>query len=295
MFVPTTFFDAIYDYNDAEYVIFGVPFDNTSSFRTGSRWAPDRMREVAINFEVYSPKYDLDMTDILVHDAGNSFVSVNIDETLEWVYEDAKKIVDDGKFPIMLGGEHSLSYAPVKACYDACDEKDDFAVLVLDAHFDLRTDFRGLKNNHACVSRHIIDNITKNYVSIGIRSGPREEWMHAKDAGIKYFSAEDVYEMGIKEIIKETAEYLNSDHIYLSLDMDALDPAYCPGLGTPEPFGMTDREVREVLRAFAPKTVGFDVVEIAPEYDNGQSAILATKLMREFIFAREYGKKRSGK
>jgi len=291
MFVPTTFFDAIYDYDDAEYVIYGVPFDNTSSFRTGSRWAPDRMREVAINFEVYNPKYDLDMTDILVHDAGNVFVSVNIDETLEWVYEDAKRIVDDKKFPIMLGGEHSLSYAPVKACYDACDEKDDFAVLVLDAHFDLRTDFRGLKNNHACVSRHIIDNITKNYVSIGIRSGPREEWMHAKDTGIKYFSADDVCEMGIKEIIKETAEYLNSDHIYLSLDMDALDPAYCPGLGTPEPFGMTDREVREVLRAFAPKTIGFDIVEIAPEYDNGQSAILATKLMREFIFAREASRK----
>ncbi len=290
MFVPTTFFDAIYDYEDAEYVIFGAPFDNTSSFRTGSRWAPDRMREVAINFETYSPKYDLDMTDILVHDAGNSFVSVNIDETLEWIYEDAKQIVSDGKFPIMLGGEHSLTYAPVKACYDACDEKDDFAVLVLDAHFDLRTDFRGLKNNHACVSRHIIDNITKKYVSIGIRSGPREEWEYAKNEGIKFYSNDDVFEMGIKEIIKETKEYLNSDHIYLSLDMDAIDPAFCPGLGTPEPFGMTDREVREVLRAFAPKTIGFDVVEIAPEYDNGQSAILATKLMREFIFAREASK-----
>jgi len=242
MFVPTTFFDAIYDYDDAEYVIFGVPFDNTSSFRTGSRWAPDRMREVAINFEVYNPKYNLDMTDILVHDAGNSFVSVNIDETLEWVYEDAKQIVDDGKFPIMIGGEHSLSYSPIKACYDACDEKDDFAVLVLDAHFDLRTDFRGLKNNHACVSRHILENITKNYVSIGIRSGPREEWEYAKDNGVKYYSNDDVFEMGTKEIIKETMEYLDSDHIYLSLDMDAIDPAYCPGLGTPEPFGMTDRK-----------------------------------------------------
>ncbi|WNY28983.1 Agmatinase [Methanimicrococcus stummii] len=291
MFAPTTFFDAIYEYEDAEYVIFGAPFDNTSSFRAGSRWAPDRMREVAINFETYSPKYNLDMTDILVHDAGNSYVSVNIDETLEWIYEDAKQIVDDGKFPIMIGGEHSLSYAPVKACYDACDEKDDFAVLVLDAHFDLRDEFRGLKNNHACVSRHILENITKKYVSIGIRSGPQEEWEYARNEGVKFYSNDDVFDMGIKEVIKETMEYLDSDHIYLSLDMDAIDPAFCPGLGTPEPFGMTDREVREVLRAFAPKTIGFDVVEIAPEYDNGQSAILATKLMREFIFAREASKK----
>lgn len=287
MFSPVTFYDAIYDYEEAEYVIFGVPFDNTSSFRTGSRWAPDRMREAAINFETYDPKYDLDMTDILVHDAGNALVSVNVDETLEWVYEDVRQIVDDGKFPIMIGGEHSMSYAPIKACFDACEEKDDFAVLVLDAHFDLRPDYRGQKYNHACVSYHILENITKKYVTIGVRSGPREEWEYAKSEGVKFFSNEDVFEMGIKEVIKEAAEYLDSDHIYLSLDMDAIDPAFCPGLGTPEPFGMTDREVREVLRAFAPRTVGFDVVEIAPEYDSGQSAILATKLMREFIFARE--------
>ena len=287
MFSPVTFYDAIYDYEEAEYVIFGVPFDNTSSFRTGSRWAPDRMREAAINFETYNPKYDLDMTDILVHDAGNALVSVNVDETLEWVYEDVKQIVDDGKIPIMIGGEHSMSYAPIKACYDACEEKDDFAVLVLDAHFDLRTDYRGQKHNHACVSYHILENITKNYVTIGVRSGPREEWEYAKSEGIKFYSSEDVFERGIQEVIKETMEYLDSDHIYLSLDMDAIDPAFCPGLGTPEPFGMTDREVREVLRAFAPKSIGFDVVEITPEYDSGQSAILAAKLMREFIFARE--------
>ncbi|MDV0446940.1 Agmatinase [Methanosarcinaceae archaeon Ag5] len=290
MILPPTMYDAIYEYDDAEYVIFGVPFDNTSSFRTGSRWAPDTIRKMAFNFETYSPKYNINMTDILVHDAGNSEVSVNADETLEWVYEDAKRIVDDGKFPIMLGGEHTMTYAPVKACYEACDDKDDFAVVVLDAHFDLRAEFRGLKNNHACVSRHIIDDITQKYVSIGIRSGPQEEWEYARDAGIKYFSADDVFEMGIQNVIKETLEYLDSTHIYLSLDMDALDPSFCPGLGTPEPFGMTDREVREALRQIAPYTVGFDVMEIAPEYDNGMSANIAAKLMREFIFAREASK-----
>jgi agmatinase len=285
MLIPTTFYDAIYEYDNADYVIFGAPFDNTSSFRTGSRWAPDEMRKVATNFETYSPKYDLDMTDIPVCDAGNVMVSVNIDETLEWIYEDTKKIVLDGKFPIMIGGEHSLSYAPIKACYEACDDKDDFAVFVLDAHFDLRENFRGLKNNHACVSRHILETITKNYVTIGIRSGPKEEWDYAREAGVKHYTADDVYEMGISKVIKEALKYLDSKHIYLSLDMDAVDPAYCAGLGTPEPFGMTDRDIREVLRQVAPSTVGFDVVEITPEYDSSISAILATKLMREFIFA----------
>ncbi|MCL2141787.1 MAG: agmatinase [Methanimicrococcus sp.] len=285
MFIPTTFCDANYEYDDADYVIFGAPFDNTSSFRAGSRWAPDEMRKVSANFEPYNPKYDLDMTYMPICDAGNVLVSANIDETLEWIYEDVQRIVADGKFPIMMGGEHSLSYAPIKACYDACDDKDDFAVLVLDAHFDLREDFRGLKNNHACVSHHILENITKKYVSIGIRSGAKEEWDYARKAGVKYYTADDVYETGISKVIQEALKYLDSKHIYLSLDMDAIDPAYCAGLGTPEPFGMTDRDVREVLRQTAPYTIGFDVVEIAPEYDNSISAVLAAKLMREFIFA----------
>jgi agmatinase len=285
MFIPTTFYDATYEYDDADYVIFGAPFDNTSSFRAGSRWAPDEMRKVVNNFETYSPKYDLDMADIPIYDAGNALVSANIDETLEWIYGDVKKIVTDGKLPIMIGGEHSLSYAPIKACYDACDDKDDFAVLVLDAHLDLREEYRGQKNNHACVSYHILENITKNYATIGIRSGPREEWDYVRENGVKYYTADDVYEMGISKVIKEALKYLDSKHIYLSLDMDVVDPAYCAGLGTPEPFGITDRDVREALRQAAPYAIGFDVVEIAPEYDNSISAILAAKLMREFIFA----------
>jgi agmatinase len=285
MFIPMTFYDATYEYDDADYVIFGAPFDNTSSFRAGSRWAPDEMRKVANNFETYHPKYGLDMFDIPVFDAGNALVSANIDETLEWIYDDVQKIVTAGKFPIMIGGEHSLSYAPIKACYDACDDKDDFAVLVLDAHLDLREEYRGQKNNHACVSYHILETITKNYATIGVRSGPREEWDYARENGVKYYTADDVYETGIFKVMEDALKHLDSKHIYLSLDMDVLDPAYCAGLGTPEPFGITSRDVREVLRQAAPYVIGLDIVEIAPEYDNSISAILAAKLMREFIFA----------
>ena len=301
VFSLPSFYDAVYEYEDAEYVIFGVPFDCTSSYRAGSRWAPDEMRKACMNFETYDYYHRSDMTAILVHDAGNMDTPVSADDMLSELYEEVAGLLDDGKFPIMLGGEHSLSYAPVKACRDYYERKDreegkdpeGITFLVLDAHLDMRTDFRGVKYNHACVSRHIIEEVTPKYVTIGVRSGPEEEWDYMEEHGIPFYTSDDVDERGIREIIKEVSEKIEGDRIYLSLDMDVIDPAYCAGLGTPEPFGLSPREVREVLRAFAPKTIGFDIVEIAPEYDFGNSALLATKLMREFIFAREAGRKKA--
>lgn len=281
MFYPNSFVDALSDYEAAHYVIFGVPFDNTSSYRAGSRWAPDAMRQASANFESYNPFFDIDLVDLPIHDAGNMETSASVDETLRDLYEDTKDLLQDGKLPIMLGGEHSLTFATVKACAEAAGE--DFGVLVLDAHFDLRDEYRGFKQNHACVSRNILSEVTKNLVSIGIRSGPEDEWVFARENKLKYFTADDVEEMGMMEVLKEALEWLGCNQIYLSLDMDALDPAFAPGLGTPEPFGLSARDVRTAIRTLAPFAIGFDVVEIAPEYDAGQAAMLGTKLMREFI------------
>jgi agmatinase len=239
------------------------------------------MRKASANFETYNDYFDIDFEDLFIHDAGNLEPYSSVDETLEELYLAVKPIAKDRKIPIMLGGEHSLTYPCVKACAEEAGENIGF--VVMDAHFDLREEYGGIRNNHACVSRHILDDITDTYVTIGVRSGPKEEWVYAKENGIKYYTSDDVREMGIKQVISEVKEYLGCKKIYLSLDMDALDPAYAPGLGTPEPFGLTDIEVREVIRSFAPVSVGFDVVEIAPEYDNGISALLGTKLLREFI------------
>lgn len=283
MFYKPEMMDALSDYKSARYVIFGVPFDGTSSYRSGSRFAPDAMRKASENFETYNSYFDVDFEDLQIHDAGNIEHYSSVDLMLEEIAFDVKPIVDDGKIPIMMGGEHSLTLPCVKACAE--NAGDDFGVLVMDAHFDLREEYGGIKNNHACVSRHIIDEVTDNYVSIGVRSGPKEEWVFAKDNNIKHFTSDDVREIGIKGVIAEALEYLDCSQIYLSLDMDALDPSFAPGLGTPEPFGLTDVDVREVIRTFAPMTIGFDVMEIAPEYDNGISALLGTKLLREFIAA----------
>ncbi len=283
MFQKPEMMDALADYDSARYVIFGVPFDGTSSYRSGSRWAPDAMRKASANFETYNAYFDVDYEDLQIHDAGNLEHYSSVEQTLEELALAVEPIVADGKLPIMLGGEHSLTLPCVKACARYADE--DIGFVVLDAHFDLREEYGGIKYSHACVSRHVLNEVTDKYVTIGVRSGPKEEWVFAKDNDIRYYTPDEVREKGIKKVLSEIMDYLGSSKIYLSLDMDALDPAYAPGLGTPEPFGLSDIEVREVIHTLAPRAVGFDIVEIAPEYDNGQSALLGTKLLREFIAA----------
>lgn len=276
------FADACSSFDEAEFVLYGVPFDATSSYRKGSKWAPLEMRKASYNFETYNGDLDVDLCDVAIHDMGDCDVYCSVDDTLNEVYEVASTIVKAKKIPIMMGGEHSLTYPCVKAY------KGKIGFVVMDAHYDLREEYEGIRNSHACVSRHIIEDITDRYVSIGIRSGPKEEYEYVRNnKKIRSYTANDVDGMGIDRILNETEAYLKDcDRIYLSLDMDAIDPAYAPGLGTPEPFGMTPRQVRSVIRRLAPKTVGFDVVEISPEYDQGITAQLGAKLIRDFIAAK---------
>lgn len=275
------FADADADYEIARYVICGVPFDGTSSFRLGSRFAPHEMRAASYNFETYSSFFDIDLADVRIHDAGNLEVAATIDETLETVSVYAEKYVKDGKVPVMLGGEHSLTLPFVKACKK---KYHDLCFLVLDAHMDMRVEYRGEKNSHACISRHIIEEVTQKYASVGIRSGSREEYEFVRTNKIKVFSAEEVFSDGVEKIVAQIRDNLRGP-IYLSVDMDAIDPAYAPALGTPEPYGLTPHDVREVIACLAPQIVGFDLVEIAPEYDLGGTAILGAKLVRDFIAA----------
>jgi agmatinase len=277
----TIFADTNSDYRTARYVICGVPFDGTSSFRLGSRLAPKEMRKASYNFETYSSFFDIDLKDVEIHDAGDLEVGENIDDTLSLIYTHPKKYVMDGKIPVMLGGEHSLSYPFVKACKK---KYHDLGVVVLDAHMDMRLEYRGEKNSHACISRHIIEDITQKYVSIGIRSGERDEYEYVRQNKIKVYSAEDVFSSGIEKIIGDIREFIKGP-VYLSIDMDAIDPAYAPALGTPEPYGLTPRDVRAVISCLAPDVVGFDLVEIAPEYDSGGTSVLGAKLVRDFIMA----------
>ncbi|MFP4655599.1 MAG: agmatinase [Methanohalobium sp.] len=289
MFYQSGIMDALSDYESARYVIYGVPFDGTSSYRPGSRWGPDAFRRASSNFESYNPHFDVDFVDLDIHDIGNLETYASVDDTLRDLYNEVGSFVRDHKIPLMIGGEHSLTYPCVRACKEFAG--DDFGVVVLDAHFDLREEFDGVKYNHASVSRHIIDDVSNNHVLLGVRSGTQEEWEFARKNGLKFYTPEYIKKQGLKTIISEIIKYLDCEHLYLSLDMDAIDPAYAPATGTPEPFGLDPIDVREIIHNLAPISLGFDVMEIAPDYDYGQTAILGAKLMREFIAAHSSGRK----
>jgi agmatinase len=277
----TSFADANSDYNKAQYVICGVPYDGTSCFRKGSRFAPLELRKASYNFETYSRFFDIDLNEIDIHDAGDLEVTEKIDDTLLMISVCADKYIKDGKIPVMLGGEHSLTLPFAKACKKKYPE---LGFVVLDAHLDLREEYGGERNSHACISRHIIDDVTQKYVSIGVRSGTREEYEYVREKGIKVFSAEEVFSSGIEKINAEIRDHIKGN-VYLSIDMDAIDPAYAPAIGTPEPYGLMPRDVREVISCLAPDIVGFDLVEIAPAFDSGGTEVLGVKLVRDFIAA----------
>ena len=277
----TIFADADSDYKNAHYVICGVPYDGTSCFRKGSAFAPNEMRQVSYNFETYHPFFDFDLDYVAIHDFGDLEVAEDVDTTIELVSGHADTFVADGKIPVMLGGEHSVTLPFVKACKK---KYPDLSVVVLDAHLDLRDEYEGERNSHACISRRILDEVTESYASVGIRSGEQGEYRYASENGINVFSAEDVFNSGIENIIQEIRKVI-SGPVYLSIDMDAIDPAFAPAVGTPEPYGITPRDVREIIAAFAPDIVGFDLVEIAPSYDSGGTALLGAKLVRDFIAA----------
>ncbi len=271
------FADAESSYEDADYVVFGAPFDKTSSFRCGSAKAPEAIRNESYNFETYNPHIDIDLANLEIHDALDINTGGTVHSALSAVESVVTRCTADGKIPIMLGGEHSLTLPAAKQCKPS-------GIIIIDAHFDLRSEYEGEKYSHACITRRLFEDVTDNIVQIGIRSGTKEEYAFAEQHGLCYLSADDVFEKGIEHVIREAEKCTGHEKVYISLDMDAIDPAYAPGIGTPEPFGLTPRNVREILWRFAGGCIGFDIVEIVPEIDIN-TASLGAKLVREFIAA----------
>jgi agmatinase len=132
--------------------------------------------------------------------------------------------------------------------------------------------------------------VRRDYISIGIRSGAKEEYNFARQNGVRFYTTEQVKEEGIDAIVRDVLDYLNTERVYISIDADAIDPGYAPAVGTPEPFGMTPSDVRTVIKNLAPLAVGFDIVEITPDYDHGETALLGTRLIREFIMAKSWSR-----
>ncbi|BBL67907.1 agmatinase [Methanoculleus chikugoensis] len=267
------FADADASYEDARYAIFGVPYDGTTSFRPGTRFGPRAIREVSFNFESYDPATGIDFFEVPVTDLGDLAVSRLPEEVAGEVADVTADIVRDGKVPVMLGGEHTATVGAVRAV------RPDVYV-VCDAHLDLRDELDGTPYSHGCVTRRVLETV-EDVVIIGARSGDREQYEIAAER-TQLYTADMVRERGIGAVLREVREHVAERRIYLSIDADAIDCCLTPGLGTPEPFGMTPLEIREVVRALAPHAAGFDYVEVAPN-DSGQTAAVAAQMVREFI------------
>ena len=261
-------------FEEGKVVLFGAPFDGTTSYRPGTRFAPTAIRPDSYGLETYSPYLDLDLEDFLISDIGDVDVPFgNPPKALAAIKAVAEEIVSHGKKPLMIGGEHLVSLPVIETL---AHHYPDLHIIHLDAHTDLRDDYLGEKLSHATVLRRAWDILGDHRIfQFGIRSGMKQEFEWAKTH--TYLHPFDTV------TLKETMQSLKGKPIYFTLDLDVLDPSIFSGTGTPEPGGITMKELLEVFIILKEAhLIGADVVELAPHYDaSGVSTAVACKAIRE--------------
>uniref|UniRef100_A0A7U3YIM5 Agmatinase n=1 Tax=Geobacillus sp. (strain Y4.1MC1) TaxID=581103 RepID=A0A7U3YIM5_GEOS0 len=268
------------DFAESEAVIYGMPMDWTVSYRPGSRFGPARIREVSIGLEEYSPYLDRELGEVKYFDAGDIPLPFgNAQRSLDMIEDFVDKILATDKFPLGIGGEHLVSWPVIKAVYK---KYPDLAVIHMDAHTDLREQYEGEPLSHATPIRKVAELIgPTNVFSFGIRSGTKEEFQWAKDNGMYIAKFE------VLEPLREVLPKLAGRPVYVTIDIDVLDPAHAPGTGTVDAGGITSKELLAAIHEIAKsniRVVGADLVEVAPIYDHSeQTANTASKLIREMI------------
>lgn len=270
-------------FEEAKYVVFGVPFDATSSYRTGARFMPTAVRQASLNIETYSFRAGGDMEELALHDAGDLDVSLDPKKTVDMLRLVVEDIVASGKMPVAIGGEHTITLGIMKGLGVKAKKT---AVVSFDAHLDLRKEFMGLKLSHTTFMRLISEEVQPaKIIEVGTRSVCQEELKYAKKAGIEFFSTQQIKKAGIQRIIEQLKQKLEPyENIYLTVDMDVVDPAFVPAVQNPEADGITTGDLLDMVCALCDKrVVGFDVLEIAPVYDQGISAVAAAKVMFEML------------
>jgi agmatinase len=269
-------------YEKARYVIIGVPFDVTSTYRTGARFAPLVIREASLNIETYSFRTGKDIENTRIHDTGDLHTTSDIQETNKRLSLVVKDITEAKKTPITIGGEHTITLGAVKGL----DKSESMAVISFDAHLDLRNEYMNLKTSHTTFMRRI-NELAKpqTIIEIGTRAVCQEEFDYAKKAGIKYITTQQIQKNPTQKTLDQINKALtNTKQIYLTIDMDILDPAYAPAVQNPEPDGLTTEKLFDLLHGIMDKRIiAMDVVEVTPPYDNGNTAALAAKTIFELI------------
>lgn len=265
------------EYEEADVIIYSIPMDATTSFRPGTRFAGNHIRIDSIGVEWYSPYQDKDLKDYKTCDIGDLDLPIGqVEDALDIIYQTTKQILVDGKKPMMVGGEHLVTYPVLKAVKDCYD---DLHVIHLDAHTDLREEFFGRKLSHATFMYHAHKFIGDHKIfQFGIRSGDKKEFEWAK----KHIYQTKFDLAGLDKIV----EQIKDKPVYITIDLDVLDPGVFPGTGTPEPGGIQYKELLWAIEQFEKlnNIVGCDIVELAPHLDtSGASTAVAAKTLRELV------------
>ena len=278
-------------YEKADYVVLGVPFDVTSTYRTGARFGPTAIRQASLNIETYSFRSEIDLEDIKTHDLGDLHVSTETAKTLEMLQLVIQDTMKAGKIVITIGGEHTITYGIAKGFGKKAAET---AIVSFDAHLDLRDEYSGLRMSHTTFMRRTNEDVKPaRIIEVGTRAVCKEELEYAKEAGIEFLTTQHIRKEGNDRIGKQLKEKLEGyKSIYLSVDMDILDPAFVPAVQNPEGDGLEMHSLLDILHSICDKrVVGFDVLEIAPDYDRGVSAVQAARVIFEIVCSIEKSRK----
>ena len=265
--------------SDSEPVatVFGVPFDSTHSYKPGCRFGPDVIRDAFNNIEIFMPEFGVDLEQVNIKDLGNLQHTVVAQNMIDMVRKTTTELKDSSNQLIILGGEHSLTYGSYMSY------PKDTGYVVFDAHYDLRDEFADTKLSHAAYLRRIVeDRGPENIIHVGARAFVKEELEFLTENNIKTISNSDIRNGNGPKLLEQMTDKF--ENLYVSIDLDVLDPAFAPGVGNPEAIGITSRELYDLVVALKNKKIqAADIVELNPMFDNGSTASLAARMISVMI------------
>ena len=265
------------DDSESVAVIFGVPFDSTHSYKPGCRFGPDAIRGTFNNIEIFQPEFGVDLEAVNINDLGNTKHTVVATEMLQMVENITTELKKQSKQIIILGGEHLITLGSF-----SCFPKDTGCV-VFDAHYDLRDQYADIKLSHAAYLRRLVEKLgSENIVHVGARAFVKEELAFLKEHNIRTVSDKEIRDGNGAKLLKDITSTF--DNLYVSIDLDVLDPAFAPGVGNPEAVGISSRELYDLVTTLQnKKIVAADIVELNPTYDNGSTVSMAAKMISTII------------
>ena len=274
---------------EARYVVIGVPYDRTSTFRSGSRFGPSAIRQASMNIETYSLRTGVDIESVPIHDAGDLHIVDDVSETLRRLRGVTGDVLSAGKMPVCIGGEHTITLGAVQSL------PRNVGVVSFDAHGDLRDEYDGSKISHATVLRRISEVVGTDGIFVcGVRALCKEEVDFIEKEQIQHFTPWALRDVGLEKAAERLREFLSKfQHTYLTIDSDVLDPAFCPGVANPEFDGLNPSELTQLVSTVsAQRMIAFDLVEVCPNYDSGAAAVAASRLIFEVIANAESARNR---